>query len=106
MKIRFYLTAAGANPVVKYLDGLDGKDATEVFASLRYIEIHGLDGSVVCRPISGKLWELKVSQQRVFYVVVSGPEVVLLHAYKKQGQKAPRGEIEVALKRMKEVLGG
>ncbi len=30
--------------------------------------------------------------------------MVLLHAYKKQGQKLPVKEKEVALKRMKEVL--
>jgi phage-related protein len=45
-----------------------------------------------------------VSAARVFYVVVTGPEVVLLHAYKKQGQKAPRKEIETAERRMEEVL--
>jgi phage-related protein len=40
----------------------------------------------------------------VFYVLVTGPELVLLHAYRKQSQKAPRGEIEIAMRRMKEVL--
>jgi phage-related protein len=35
---------------------------------------------------------------------VSGPEVVLLHAYKKQRQKAPSKEIETAERRMEEVL--
>ena len=30
--------------------------------------------------------------------------MVLLHAYKKQGEKAPRREIETALARMAEVL--
>ena len=96
----------GADPVRRYLDSLSGKDAEEVFASLQYIEAHGIDGLVACRPIQGKLWELKVSQQRVFYVVITGPEMVLLHVYKKQSQKAPRAEIDLALRRMKEVLGG
>jgi phage-related protein len=31
--------------------------------------------------------------------------MVLLHAYKKQGQKAPSRALDVARKRMKEVLG-
>jgi len=42
----------------------------------------------------------------VFYVVVSGPTMVLLHAYKKQGRKAPPREIAVAEQRMREVLEG
>ena len=53
----------------------------------------------------GGLWEIKVDAQRVFYVLIGGPTVVLLHAYRKQGQKAPRRELDVARERMKQVLG-
>jgi phage-related protein len=106
VRVRFYRTAAGASPVEKYLDGLERKEAEQVFAAILDVEVHGLEGSALhLRPIDGKLWELKVSAQRVFYVVVTGPELVLLHAYRKQSQKAPRGEIEVATRRMKEALG-
>lgn len=56
------------------------------------------------RQLKGKLWEVKVSMSRIFYVMVTGPEVVLLHAYKKQGQKAPLKEIETAERRIEEVL--
>ena len=105
MRLRFYVTSAGANPVKRYLDGLAGRDAAEVFASFRHIESHGLDGLVSCRSIKGKVWELRISQQRIFYVLITGPEMVLLHAYKKQGQKAPRVEIDLAMRRMKDVLG-
>ena len=55
--------------------------------------------------IEGKLWELKITRHRIFYVLIVGPVMVLLHAYKKQGQKAPPRELEVARKRMKGVLG-
>ncbi|MBI4212406.1 MAG: type II toxin-antitoxin system RelE/ParE family toxin [Deltaproteobacteria bacterium] len=41
---------------------------------------------------------------RVFYVTIKQEEIVLLHAYKKQGQKLPLREREVALRRMKEIL--
>ena len=105
VKVRFYTSPGGANPVEKYLDKLGGSEAAAVFAAILYIEQHGIvDTPLNLRPIAGKLWELKVSQQRVFYVIIIGPEMVLLHAYKKQGQKAPKNEIEVATKRMKDVL--
>lgn len=104
--VRFYTTAGGASPVEKYLDKLDRREAERVVAALRDIQAHGLDASTVSfRQIEGKLWEIRPSQQRVFYVLVEGPTMVLLHAYKKQGQKAPTNEIEVARKRMREVLG-
>jgi phage-related protein len=56
------------------------------------------------RHIEGKLWEIKLSKDRVFYVVIAGPDMMLLHAYKKQGQRAPPHEIETARKRMRAVL--
>ena len=72
---------------------------------LQDIEAFGLDGAAVsARHIEGTLWELKFAIDRMFYVVISGPELVLLHAYKKQGQKAPLRELDVARRRMKDVL--
>jgi phage-related protein len=56
------------------------------------------------RQIRGKLWELRISRNRIFYVVLKGDRMVLLHAYKKRGQKAPIREIETALRRMSEVM--
>jgi phage-related protein len=107
LTVRFYRTGSGASPVEKYLDGLDATEAMRVIAALRDVEANGLAAaSVSFRQIDGKLWEIRPSQQRVFYVVVDGPEMVLLHAYKKQGQKAPRNEIEIARKRMRDVIGG
>lgn len=87
VKVRFFITAAGATPVLDYIDSLDARDAAPVLAAVRDLEVNGLAGvGVVMRQLDGKLWELKVSQQRVRYVVLAGPEMVLLHAYKKQSQ--------------------
>ena len=82
-------------------------EAASVLAALEDLESKGLRGSLIdVRHIDGKLWEIKVSAQRVFYVIITGPTMILLHAYKKQGQKAPPKEIDVARKRMKLVFGG
>jgi len=54
------------------------------------------------------LWEVRIETRRAgyrfFYVLITGPVMVVLHAYKKQGRKAPRHEIGLAKRRMKEVL--
>jgi phage-related protein len=42
----------------------------------------------------------------VAYIIVHGPEMVLLHAFKKQGQRTPRGDLDLAVRRAREVLGG
>lgn len=46
----------------KHLDGLERREAEQVFAAILDIEAHGLEGTTLHRrPIAGKLWELKVS---------------------------------------------
>jgi phage-related protein len=49
---------------------------------------------------------LRGNQHRIFYVVIKGSEMILLHAYLKKTQKAPLKEIRLAQQRMKSVLGG
>ena len=48
-----------------------------------------------------KLWELRLGRHRVIYFYYQGDKAVLLHAFKKQSQKTPLREIEVALQRMR-----
>jgi transcriptional regulator with XRE-family HTH domain/phage-related protein len=86
VKIRFYETPSGQRPVEKYLAGLESTERAEVVEALDAAERYGL-GEVETRAIEGKLWEIKVPRHRVFYVLLLGPEMVLLHAYKKQSQK-------------------
>jgi hypothetical protein len=79
MVVTFYETARGDRPVEEYLDELLVKEAAKVLDVLAATEVRGLDATVT-RHIRGKLWEIKVSASRIFYVLVTGPEVVLLHA--------------------------
>ncbi len=106
MDVRHYRSPAGGDPVAKYLDRLSAKEAGRLTASLVAIEeADTLEGAAVdTRHIRERLWELKVGEHRVFFVLITGPTLILLHAYKKQGQKAPKQEIATALARMKEVL--
>lgn len=107
MRVRYFQTASGRVPVAEYIRGLPLDRRAEVLATVRDIELHGLEGaSVTMRHIDGKLWEVKLATDRIFYVVVAGPGMVLLHAYKKQGQKAPPRELDTARRRMRAVLKG
>ncbi len=103
MKVRFYVDAGGQKPVGHYLHSLSDTEHAAVAHALRQVERYGL--SVVdARQIDGKLWEIRTPNQRVFYVLVDGPTLVVLHAYKKEGQKAPKNDLEIATARMQEVL--
>lgn len=100
-----YYTSGSRQPVRDYIEALPSDERAIIAEGLLEIEERGLSAASITRHISGRLWELKINRHRIFYVLVAGPVMVLLHAYKKQGQKAPPRELEVARKRMKEVLG-
>lgn len=105
--VRFYVSPAGESPVERYLESLESRERARVTDVLDRVRTEGLRAfGVVSRQIEGKLWEIKVSRHRVFYVVIDGPIVVLLHAFQKQSRKAPKAEIDVARARMKEVIDG
>lgn len=104
MQITFYETASGRKPVFEYLLVLSKNERALIYDAFEEIKRNGLDARVVFRQIDGKLWELKVSRYRLFYVLLDREEMVLLHAYQKQGRKLPLRERDTALNRMKEVL--
>lgn len=107
MDVRFYRAASGRKPVGEYMRALDSRERAKLTEAFADLAEKGLEGSGVSRRhIQGKLWEVRVSAQRAFYVMVRGPVMVVLHAYKKEGQKAPPAEIATAISRMKEVLSG
>ncbi len=57
--------------------------------------------------LEGKLWELRLTGRegtaRAFYVTAIGRRVVVIRAFVKKTQKTPRAEIELALRRAKEI---
>ncbi len=73
------------------------------------VEKYGLGcPRVQFRQLRGKLWEIKFNSAsggyRIAYVVVETDTMVWLHAFKKKTQKTPTEDLELAEKRMKEVL--
>ncbi len=57
--------------------------------------------------LEGKLWEMRLKGRdgiaRALYVTAVGRRVVVVRAFSKKTQKTPRTEIELALRRAKEI---
>ncbi|MGV3548787.1 type II toxin-antitoxin system RelE/ParE family toxin [Rhizobium sp.] len=57
--------------------------------------------------LEGPVWEMRMKGKdgiaRAAYVTATGQRVVVVHVFAKKTQKTPRREIEVALRRSKEV---
>jgi len=58
--------------------------------------------------LEGRLWEMRLKGRdgiaRSIYVTATGRRVVVLRTFVKKTQKTPRREIELALRRAKEVV--
>ena len=74
------------------------------------IEAVGLDrvGAPYIRHLTGPLWEMRMKGRdgisRALYVAVRGKRVVVVRAFMKKTRQTPRQEIDLALRRAREVL--
>ncbi len=108
--INYWRSPSGKAPVERYINDIDNKEErAEILSTLKGVQEYGTDAvGAEFRQIERKLWELKIrthgNQHRIFYSVLRGNEMVLLHAYLKKTPKAPSSEIETARQRMKQLL--
>jgi phage-related protein len=106
VRIRYYRSVRGDEPVRDYIACLPARERDDWDEALALLGVFGLDAPVSLRQLDRKLWEIRVGGHRVAYVVMAGPEMILLHAFKKQGRRTPRRDLDVARQRAREVLGG
>lgn len=92
------------------LDALP-KDIMASFLRIaRLIQSEGLQGmrEPYVKHLEGPLWEMRMKGKdgiaRAAYVTATGRRVVVVRVFPKKTQKTPRREIELALKRAKEVV--
>lgn len=109
MLIYFYQTSSGNSPIKRFIDALPEIDQARFFEVIDEIESNGFSAArVIFKPIEGKLWEIKFKSEnvgyRVFYVMLEKDLMAWLHAFSKKTQKTPKYELDLARKRMKEIL--
>jgi phage-related protein len=103
----FYETANGNEPVREWLLDLDDEDRRTVGYDIATAEFGWPVGMPLCRPLGHGLWEIRSSISdgriaRVLFAPIDG-QMVLLHGFIKKAQKTPKPELDVALKRKKEI---
>lgn len=109
MEIFFYVAKNNDKcPVKEFIEKLQSRDRAKVLACLKSVEELGFAcPRVEFRQIHKRLWEIKIRSAsagfRIFYVNIKTNTLILLHGYKKQSQKAPKKEIEIAEQRLLEV---
>jgi phage-related protein len=109
MKVEYYVRPSGRSPIEDFILGLSTKDQGRFYDVFEGIQNQGLEcPRVKFRQLSGKLWEMKFKgegcQYRIAYVLVEREAMVWLHVFKKKTKKTPKDDLELAMKRMMEVM--
>jgi len=108
MIVTFAVSLSGRSYFEKFLSKLSLYDQTAILAVFQDIQKHGFQAKGCdFRQIEGKLWEIKIrapqGSYRFFYVTLKTDCIHVLHSYRKQSQKAPHSEINIARKRLREM---
>ena len=103
MEIYDYCASGGKNIILEYVNNLSKSDQLEIYDIRNEIRTNGLDAfeKLNVRQLRGKLWEIKVSQTRIMYIIMCEDCVSFLHICKKQKGKAEKHELEKAINRAK-----
>ena len=103
----FYQLSSGREPVRDWLKSLDEEDRKVIGEDIKDVEFSWPIGMPLCRPLGKGLWEVRSDLTggriaRVIFCIANG-HMVLLHGFIKKTRKTPAGDLELALKRKKEV---
>lgn len=103
----FYRTSQGAEPVREWLRDLPSEDRRTIGFDLTTVQVGWPVGMPLCRSLGSGLWELRstLPSRRIALLLfcMYEEQLVVLHGFIKQTRKTPQDELELALKRMKEV---
>ena len=102
--VSFFIDERGHRPVREFIDQLPLKEQAKIIAYLAELK---RQGNNLHRPMADYLgegiYELRPRDNRVFYFFFLRENVVLLHAIRKKTDKIPQRDIDLCLKRKKQV---
>lgn len=103
MNVQHYHTAGGKNLILDYIKSLSKIEIVDGLSVLEKFEQGDLD-SLTIKQWQGKVHEVYFyKHNRIFYVIVDGEDVYMLHACRKQKNKTEKRDGEIVIKRAKEL---
>ena len=107
LRVVFYSTSHGREPVREWLQGLDKNAEKAVRLAIETVRLGWPVGMPITRSLGQGLWEVRTKtlrgQARVVFVFHQGM-MVLLHGFIKKSAKTPRQELDIALTRSRDLV--
>lgn len=106
LDVRFYRNSLGHEPVREWLRDLSKDERRVIGEDLKTVQFGWPLGMPLVRKMQAGLWEVRVSIPsgiaRVLFTT-KGPLMILLHGFIKKSRKTPTEDLDLAVRRMKEV---
>ncbi len=110
MRVKFYLTGSGRSPIEEFLSELSGELKADFFDAV----VKLTHGEVLAMPLSRNLSSIhpglhelrfkdRGGQVRFFYYIKRGAAIYMVHATHKKTQQIQKKDIDLILKRLREV---
>jgi len=103
LKVVFYRSEAGNEPVREWLKDLHRDDKRQIGEDIKTAQLGWPLGMPLIRKIDKDLWEVRTRLAdgiaRVFFTV-TGEYMILLHGFIKKSQKTPQNELKTASSRL------
>ncbi len=105
--IRFFETEAGNEPVRKWLEQLDRGQMVKISEDIETVREGWPEGMPTCKYIRDGIYEVRSSlpgkiRSRVLFCIHES-YIMLLHGFIKKTQAIPKKDIDLALKRKKQL---
>jgi phage-related protein len=105
LRVYFYKTEAGNEPVREWLADLIKEDKKEIGQDIKTAQVGWPVGMPLIRKIEKGLWEVRSHIRdgiaRVFFTI-DKDEMVLLHGFVKKSQATPQSELATARERRRQ----
>jgi phage-related protein len=107
LRVVFYKTEAGTEPVREWLKEMPKDDRTVIGAAVLTVQYAWPIGKPLVDNLGDGIWEVRSRLRnriaRTLFAVVA-EEIVLLHGFIKKQQKSPQDEVNLAKKRKRQYL--
>jgi phage-related protein len=103
----FYQTGSGNEVVWDWLRSLDMEDRRKIGFDLKDVEYGWPVGMPLCRSLGNGLWEARsnISHGRIARLIfcIKDEHIIVLHGFIKKTQKTPKSDLNLAMKRKREI---
>ena len=102
LRVRFYRTGAGREPVREWLQALPTRERKAIGDDIRTVQFGWPLGMPLVRNLEAGIWEVRTQLAnriaRVLFTTFEG-EAVLLHGFIKKSRETPPAELRLARRR-------